>query len=166
MILLDHHDNPFVGQRLESADAIRVGSTVSMMQYSIRIISIVPSNDQDSALASGSAPSSCTDSTLASGSAPSSCTEVCLSASEPSLENTVRSDTPRLDRWKVTYSIVKDLTRGRMKSYDGTLEIRRKDKFMILNNAKGKQIGCRFCTTKDHFGLGPKLLFLNHIVRM
>jgi hypothetical protein len=48
------------------------------------------------------------------------------------------SDVAHLDRWKITYSTVKDLDRGRMKSYDGFLEIRKRGNFMILNNAKGR----------------------------
>jgi hypothetical protein len=76
------------------------------------------------------------------------------------------SDIVRLDRWKITYSTVKDLDRGRMKSYDGFLEIRKRDNFMILNNAKGRQIGYRFISHRDDLILDSKLIFPMHIVRV
>jgi hypothetical protein len=53
-----------------------------------------------------------------------------------------------------------------MKSYDGYLELRKVDKFLILNNAKGKQIGCRFLKSSDHLSVGSKLFFPLHVVRM
>jgi hypothetical protein len=53
-----------------------------------------------------------------------------------------------------------------MKSYDGFLELRKKDNFLILNNAKGKQIGYRFKKSKDSFHLGAKLFCPSHSIRM
>jgi hypothetical protein len=53
-----------------------------------------------------------------------------------------------------------------MKSYDGTLEMRKADNFLILNNAKGKQIGCRFLKSSDRLSVGAKLFFPLHVVRM
>jgi hypothetical protein len=52
------------------------------------------------------------------------------------------------------------------KSYDGTLEVRKKDYFMILNNAKGKQIGYRFLKSNENLSLGTKIYFSFHIVRI
>jgi hypothetical protein len=76
------------------------------------------------------------------------------------------SDFARLDHWKITYSTVKDLDRGCMKSYDGFLEIHKWDNFMILNNAKGRQIGYRFLSHHDDLSLGSKLIFPMHIVKV
>jgi hypothetical protein len=53
-----------------------------------------------------------------------------------------------------------------MKSYDGTLEFHKRDNFMILNNAKGKQIGYRFLKSHETLCLGSKLSFPMHIVRV
>jgi hypothetical protein len=75
-------------------------------------------------------------------------------------------DDNRLRSWKITYSTYKDLDRGRMKSFDGILEVRKKDNFMILNNSKGRQIGCRFKRSKDSFHIGAKIYFSSHVVRM
>jgi hypothetical protein len=76
------------------------------------------------------------------------------------------SDVARLDHWKITYSTIKDLDTGRMKSYDGFLEICKRDNFMILNNTKGRQIGYRFLSQRDDLSLGSKLIFPMHIVRV
>jgi hypothetical protein len=45
--------------------------------------------------------------------------------------------------WKITYSTVKDMDRGRMKAYDGTLELDEIDQWLRLRCARGIQIGCR-----------------------
>jgi hypothetical protein len=67
---------------------------------------------------------------------------------------------------KITYSTCKDLDCGRMKSYDGFLELRKKDNFMILSNAKGNQIACRFQKPKESFHVGAKVFFPLHVVWM
>jgi hypothetical protein len=72
----------------------------------------------------------------------------------------------RLKCWKISYSTYKDLDCARMKSYDGYMELRKADKFLILNNAKGKQIGCRFLKSSDCLSVGSKLFFPLHVVRM
>jgi hypothetical protein len=53
-----------------------------------------------------------------------------------------------------------------MKSYDGFLELRKKDNFLILSNAKGNQIACWFRKPKESFHVGAKLFFPLHVVRM
>jgi hypothetical protein len=70
----------------------------------------------------------------------------------------------RLKCWKITYSTHKDLGRGHMKAYDGTLELRKKDNFLILNISKGHKIGCRFMKPKDNFSIGWKINFPLHAV--
>jgi hypothetical protein len=82
------------------------------------------------------------------------------------LQASVQPVKSRLDSWKITYSTLKDLGKGRMKSYDGSLEICKKDNFMILNNAKGKQIGYRFLKSHESLCLGAKLRFPLHVVRI
>ena len=68
--------------------------------------------------------------------------------------------------WKITYSTVRDLDRGRMKSYDGSLVLSIKDNWLVLKNAKGAQIGCKYKETNDSFSIGAKLCFPIHVVRM
>jgi hypothetical protein len=51
---------------------------------------------------------------------------------------TVSSDPNWL--WKVSYSTIKDLDRGCMKAYDGTMIFMSIDKWFILKNAKGEPI--------------------------
>jgi hypothetical protein len=46
------------------------------------------------------------------------------------------------------------------------LELRKKDNFLILSNAKGNQIACRFQKPKESFHMGAKLFFPLHVVRM
>ncbi|KAM0861075.1 hypothetical protein ACQ4PT_046145 [Festuca glaucescens] len=72
----------------------------------------------------------------------------------------------RSKSWKISYSTSKDLNRGRMNAYDGTLVLLIKDNWLILNNAKGSQIGCRYIEANDSFSLGAKLSFPVHVVRM
>jgi hypothetical protein len=68
--------------------------------------------------------------------------------------------------WKITYSTIKDLDRGRMKSYDGMLEVSEKDQWLRLMDARGVQIGCRSLQKGDHFSIGAKLFFPIHVVRI
>jgi hypothetical protein len=96
-------------------------------------------------------------------STPKVCTTV--SSTAEIVDTSVASD-DRLRKWKITYSTIKDLDCGRMKAYDGSIELRKKDNFLILNNAKSNQIGCRFMKSKDQFHIGAKLFFPLHIVRM
>jgi hypothetical protein len=68
--------------------------------------------------------------------------------------------------WKITYSTIKDLDRGRMKSYDGMLEVTEKDQWLRLKNARGVQISCRSLQKSDHFSIGAKLIFPLQVVRI
>jgi hypothetical protein len=68
--------------------------------------------------------------------------------------------------WKITYSTHKDLDRGRMKAYDGSLSRSVKDDWITLLDAKGKIIGCRYKEPQDNFSVGAKLSFPMHVVRM
>jgi hypothetical protein len=68
--------------------------------------------------------------------------------------------------WKITYSTVKDMDRGRMKAYDGTLELDEIDQWLHLRCARGIQIGCRSLQKGDQFSIGAKLFFPIHIVRI
>jgi hypothetical protein len=68
--------------------------------------------------------------------------------------------------WKITYSTHKDLERGRMKAYDGSLSLSVKDDWISLLDAKGKIVGCRYKESKDKFSIGAKLSFPMHVVRM
>jgi hypothetical protein len=68
--------------------------------------------------------------------------------------------------WKIMYSTSKDLDRGRMKAYDGLLELAQKEDFLILRNAKGFRIGCRDLHRRDSLSLGAKLTFPWHVVRI
>ncbi|KAM0902673.1 hypothetical protein ACQ4PT_019159 [Festuca glaucescens] len=69
-------------------------------------------------------------------------------------------------KWRITYSTTKDIDRGRMKSYDGILELDDKDQWLRLPCARGLQIGCRFLQKGDQFSIGAKLYFPIHIVRI
>ncbi|KAM0910334.1 hypothetical protein ACQ4PT_014228 [Festuca glaucescens] len=68
--------------------------------------------------------------------------------------------------WKITYSTAKDLDRGRMKAYDGSLSLAAQDGWLSLKNAKGKIVGCRYVESKDKFSVGAKLIFPIHVVRL
>ncbi|KAK1649061.1 hypothetical protein QYE76_066866 [Lolium multiflorum] len=74
--------------------------------------------------------------------------------------------TPPSKNWKITYSTHKDLDRGRMKAYDGSLSRSVKDDWITLLDAKGKIIGCRYMESKDNFSVRAKLSFPMHVVRM
>jgi hypothetical protein len=67
--------------------------------------------------------------------------------------------------WKITYSTIKDLDRGRMKAYDGSLSLS-KDNFLRLFDAKSAPIGCQRMSSRDMFHAGAKIHFSKHVVRM
>jgi hypothetical protein len=68
--------------------------------------------------------------------------------------------------WKITYSTLKDLDRNHMKAYDGTLFYFPMDHWLVLRNAKGSRIGCRFLLKGESLSLGAKLSFKQHVVRI
>jgi hypothetical protein len=121
-VLLDHKGDPIIGRWVLDSE-ISVGSSLHIQDHLIRVLSLEPSEvrsaDQGNSVA------------------------LSVTSPLPVVEDLSRAN-DRLKYWKITYSTFKDLDRGRMKSYDGFLELRKKDNFLILYNAKGKQIGCRF----------------------
>jgi hypothetical protein len=143
-VLLDHKGDPIIGRRVLDS-VISVGSSLHIQDHLIRVLSL-EATEVHSADQGISVPPS-------------------ITSPFPVVEDLSRVN-DRLMTWKIMYSTFKDLDRGRMKSYDGFLELRKKDNFLILNNAKGKQIGCRFKKSKDSFHLGAKLFFPLHSVRM
>ncbi|KAM0827957.1 hypothetical protein ACQ4PT_067858 [Festuca glaucescens] len=92
---------------------------------------------------------------------------------DPSLAEINPKDNPSIldliqpsKTWKITYSTRKDLDRGRMKAYDGSLSLSVKDGWISLFDAKGKIVGCRYKEPKDNFSVGAKLYFPIHVIRM
>ncbi|KAM0851424.1 hypothetical protein ACQ4PT_052440 [Festuca glaucescens] len=67
--------------------------------------------------------------------------------------------------WKITYSTTKDLDRGHMKAYDGSL-CYCMDKYLRLFNAKSALIGCQKVSSSDLFHVGAKIRFTGYVVRM
>jgi hypothetical protein len=74
--------------------------------------------------------------------------------------------------WKVTYSAIKDLDRGRFKAYDGSLVLIISEKWLILKNAKGDPIAVQAVSADrvpricEVFAVGSKVNFPLHNVRM
>jgi hypothetical protein len=60
----------------------------------------------------------------------------------------------------------KDLDRGRMKAYDGSLELSEKDSWLVLKNAKYQQIGYRYLNEGENISLGAKFRFSLHVIRI
>jgi hypothetical protein len=75
-------------------------------------------------------------------------------------------------RWKVTYSTIKDLDRGRLKAYDGTMLLLMAEKWLILKNAKDDPIAVQSISknraSQAHtlFCVGAKVRFPIHSIRM
>jgi hypothetical protein len=53
-----------------------------------------------------------------------------------------------------------------MKAYDGSLELSERDFWLVLKNAKGHQIGCRYLQKSENISLGAKFRFPLHVVRI
>jgi hypothetical protein len=64
--------------------------------------------------------------------------------------------------WKVSYSTMKDLDRGRMKSYDGTLKFWSSNGWIVLLNAKDKPIDVQVLRVDPCYKSGSKERFLHH----
>jgi hypothetical protein len=103
MVLLDHLGNPLIGQHLSDGDSIQVGSSLSIVQYWVRVLSVLPLPAPDAMASKVRVP----DREPVHASA---------SRSEISMGNHCK-------QWKITYSTCKDLARGRMKAYDGSIEL-------------------------------------------
>jgi hypothetical protein len=162
LVLSDHLGSPLISQHF-TENPIQVGSTIMISNYRIRVLSVISILKSSS----GSALSSLEVTASGSGLGP---LVGHTSGSLPFPSKVLDVQTPnfntRLKCWKISYSTYRDLDRARMKSYDGTLEMRKADNFLILNNAKGKQIGCRFLKSSDRLSVGTKLFFPLHVVKM
>jgi hypothetical protein len=160
LVLSDHLGSPLIGQHF-TENHIQVGSTIMISNYRIRILSDIsvmknPLGSNANSLVvfpsgsvSGPSEGSTSGSTLRSSKV--------LVASTP-------NPSACLKYWKISYSTYKDLDRARMKTYDGYLEMRKANNFLILNNAKGKQFGYRFLKSNDRLSIGAKLFFPMHVV--
>jgi hypothetical protein len=138
LVLLDHSGDPIVGCRV-SDTSFQIRSSIHIQNYLVRIMK--PATVLVPAISS--------------------------TVEDPAFSTVVKDiSRDRCKSWKITYSTYKDLDRGRMKSYDGFLELRKKDNFLILSNAKGNQIACRFQKPKESFHMGARLYFPLHVVRM
>jgi hypothetical protein len=144
LVLLDHKGDPIIGRHVLDS-VISVGSSLHIQDHFIRVLSLDATEVRPAEL-------------VISDAHP-------VMRPVPAVEDLPRAN-DRLKSWKITYSTFKDLDHGRMKSYDGFLELRKKDNFLILNNAKGKQIGYRFKKSKDSFHLVAKLFCPSHSIRM
>jgi hypothetical protein len=74
--------------------------------------------------------------------------------------------------WKISYSTFKDLDRGRMKAYDGTLILLAAEKLLILKNAKGDPVAVQAVRSDPvskvsvSYSVGSKIRFQLHSVRI
>jgi hypothetical protein len=80
-------------------------------------------------------------------------------------KSTTQDLTDLVKLWKISYCMIKDLDRGRMKAYDGSLSLS-KDNFLRLFDAKSAPIGCQRMSSRDMFHAGAKIHFSKHVVRM
>ncbi|KAM0890502.1 hypothetical protein ACQ4PT_027029 [Festuca glaucescens] len=128
---------PIIGKFLADGDVVQIGSVVQFSSFHAKVTRCVLSPTEDHKYVSDLA--SCK-------------TKVLDSVNAHKL-------------WKVTYSTSKDLDRGRMKAYDGSLCLS-KDGWLFLLNAKGAQIDRQPQELNDNFSIGSKLQFHDHVVRM
>jgi hypothetical protein len=68
--------------------------------------------------------------------------------------------------WKVSYSTMKDLDRGRMKSYDGILKFWTSNGWLVLLNAKDEPIAVQVLRGKPSYISGSKVNFSHHVERI
>ncbi|KAM0868195.1 hypothetical protein ACQ4PT_041499 [Festuca glaucescens] len=135
--LMTTKGTPIVGKYLKRGDLVDVGSVVEFLGFTAKVIHCVLSP-----------------------------TNVCP-ASDHELLKMSGSDPNSRDRgWHVTYSTHRDLCRGRMKSYDGSLLLSVKDNWLLLKDAKGAMVGRHGVKSTDSFSIGAKLSFPNHAVRL
>jgi hypothetical protein len=135
--LMTTKGTPIVGKYLNKGDWVDVGSVVDFKGFKASVIHCVLSPSLGS-------PASVLDLLRMSGSDPNSG-----------------------DRgWHVTYSTHRDLWRGRMKAYDGSLQLSVKDNWLLLKDARGAMVGRRGLKTTDSFSIGAKLSFPNNVVRL
>jgi hypothetical protein len=68
--------------------------------------------------------------------------------------------------WKVSYSTCKDLDHGRLKSYDGSLQLISPVNWLILKNAKNDPLAVIQLKPSHGFTPGSKIQFSHHVVRV
>jgi hypothetical protein len=115
IVLVDAEGTPIIGKFLrKEEDVLEVGSVVEFSIFHAFVDHCILSPPEDNG-----------------------------SGDELIIEKSTAQDLSDLVKlWKVSYSTVKDLDRGRMKAYDGSLSLS-KDNFLRLFNAKSAPIGCQ-----------------------
>jgi hypothetical protein len=135
--LMTTKGTPIVGKFLCKGDTVDVGTTLDFPGYSVKVIQCVHSP------------------------------HVGRAATVKELMQMSGSDlNPKDQGWHVTYSTHRDLWCGRMKSYDGSLYLSTKHHWLLLKDAKGAMVGRRTLRSSDSFGIGTKISFPNHEIRM
>jgi hypothetical protein len=135
--LMTTKGTPIVGKFLCKGDTVDVGTTLDFPGYSVKVIQCVHSP------------------------------HVGRAATVKELMQMSGSDlNPKDQGWHVTYSTHRDLWYGRMKSYDGSLYLSAKHHWLLLKDAKGAMVGRRTLRSSDSFGIGTKISFPNHEIRM
>jgi hypothetical protein len=69
-------------------------------------------------------------------------------------------------RWKITYTTVKDLDRGRVKAYDGSLNLWVSNNWLVLLNAKGTPIIGHYLENGEVLSSGSVVVFPCHRVKI
>jgi hypothetical protein len=138
IILVAASGTQIIGKFLTDNEIIEIGSIVQFSSYQAKVVKCIWS--------SGSEVTPSSDLGLEE--------EVYDSSAIPHLVKT----------WKITYSTIRDLDRGRMKAYDGSLSLY--EDILLLKNAKGERIGFRSKEKNEIFSLGAKLKFPRHVIRM
>jgi hypothetical protein len=64
--------------------------------------------------------------------------------------------------WKVSYTTAKDLDRGRVKAYDGSLNLWISNHWLVLLNAKGNPIAGRYLENGEVILIGSEVAFPCH----
>jgi hypothetical protein len=65
-------------------------------------------------------------------------------------------------QWKIKYTTVKDLERGRVKAYDDSLSLWLSNNWLVLLNAKGTAIIGRFHENGGILSIGSEVVFPCH----
>jgi hypothetical protein len=68
-------------------------------------------------------------------------------------------------QWKIKYTTVKDLDRGRVKAYDGSLNLWLSNNWLVLLNAKGTPIIGRFLENGEILSVGSEVVFPATVLR-
>jgi hypothetical protein len=65
-------------------------------------------------------------------------------------------------QWKIKYTTVKDLELGRVKAYDGSLNLWLSNNWLVLLNAKGSLIIGRYYENGEILSIGSEVVFPCH----